>query len=282
MHYPSPDSSASLASNLSRREALATFSAAALWTLGLWPGALRAANKTPSGPAFTFVVVNDTHYLSPECGRWLERVVERMREERPAFCLHLGDLVERCTRANLAAVREAFSQLDAPVHFQIGNHDYGGGDNRSAYEELFPGQLNYHFAHQGWQFVGLDSTDGQRWEKTAISEGTLRWLDEHLPALDREKPTALFTHFPLGEGVAFRPSNADAVLERLRDHNLQAIWSGHFHGHTTRIHGQAALTTSRCCALRRDNHDGTPDKGFLVCTAHAGRVGQRFVAVPTP
>ena len=271
---PPPDVSSW--SHLTRREALRKMSAGALWAAGLWPGALRA-RAAVSHPEFSFIVVNDTHYLDDDCGEWLRHVVAQMKAERPAFCLHLGDLVERCTRANLNAVKAIFSELGVPTYFEIGNHDYGGGDNRSTYEELFPNRINYHFTHEQWRFVGLDSTDGQRWEKTSIPDTTLRWVDEHIAGFDREQPMALFTHFPLGEGVAFRPANADLLLERFRNHNLQAIWSGHFHGHTARTRGAALLTTGRCCALKRDNHDGTAEKGFVVCTARDGRITQRFV-----
>ena len=55
-----------------RREALEKLSPAVLLSLGLWPGALGAATK--SGGSFRFIVVNDLHYMSPECGQWLEKM----------------------------------------------------------------------------------------------------------------------------------------------------------------------------------------------------------------
>ena len=45
---------------ITRRDAV-RWSAGSLLALGLWPGALRAADKTGSS-SFRFLVINDTHY----------------------------------------------------------------------------------------------------------------------------------------------------------------------------------------------------------------------------
>ncbi|HVU33586.1 MAG TPA: metallophosphoesterase [Opitutaceae bacterium] len=264
---------------LTRREALTGLGAGALLALGLWPGALRAAEETPPEDGFTFLQVNDTHHLSDDCTVWLERVVRRMREEQPDFCLHVGDVSDRGAERDLSAVKRVFGGLGAPVYAMIGNHDYTAAGDRAAYEAVFPDRLNYRFEHRGWQFVCVDSTEGTHWQHTSIPEGTLRWVDACLPHLDRTRPLVLCTHFPLGVGVQFRPRNADALLARFLDHNLQAVFNGHFHGFTEREFHGAPVTTDKCCALKRPNHDGTLGKGFFVCHARHGRVTRRFVAV---
>jgi hypothetical protein len=273
------DPSASDYALMTRREAVEKIGAATLLALGLWPGALRAATATPPTDDFTFVAINDTHYLSPDCGVWLERVVRLMRAENPEFCLHVGDLVDKGNHEHHTVVREIFSQLGVPVYVQIGNHDYITQTDRSSYEELFPNRINYRFEHRGWQFVAVDSTDGLRYEKTSINDATLRWVDAELPTIDRTRPLVLFTHFPLADGVKMQPLNAHALLERFLDHNLQAVFNGHFHGYTEHNFHAATVTTNRCCALKRENFDGTKEKGFFVCTARAGRIARRFVEV---
>jgi len=268
-------------SSLTRRSALGRLSAGTLLTLGLWPGVLRAADKGEGG-SFRFLVVNDTHYMSDECGGWLEKAVAQMKTEEAEFCLIGGDLVEKGEETHLATVRDLFAQLGVPVHVQIGNHDYLTQTDRSSYEKLFPGRINYWFRHRGWQFVGLDSSDGLRYERTAIQEPTLSWLDDNLSKLEKAQPTVIFTHFPLGDGVTYRPSNADALLERFKPFNLQAIFCGHFHGFTERAFGSASVTTNRCCALKRGNHDKSVEKGYFACAARNGRVIRRFVEVAAP
>ena len=261
---------------LSRREALQRLSAGTLLALGLWPGALRANNGTPSG-SFRFLAINDTHCTSAECGPYLEGVVAQMKRADTEFCLHAGDLTDKGERRYLEQVKDIFSALPGALYPVIGNHDYLTQSDHKAYAETFPLRLNYYFRHRGWQFIGLDTTDGQRYEKTEIQPATFRWLEEYLPRLNQREPTVILTHFPLGEGVQYRPKNADALLDRFREFNLQAVFSGHYHAFTERKSGEAVLTTNRCCALKRDNHDGTKEKGYFFCEARDGRITRTFV-----
>jgi hypothetical protein len=270
------------ARRLNRRQALGRLGAGSLLGLGLWPGSLSLKARTGEPGAFRFLVANDLHCMSPQCGPWLDQVVDRMRAEEAEFCLLCGDLTEHGEPAHLATVRDVFRRLGMPVHAVPGNHDWIAPANRRPYERLFPKQLNYCFDHRGWQFLGLDSTEGQRWEKTAIQSATFQWLDEHLRRLDPLKPTVVFTHFPLGEAVRYRPLNADALLERFRPFNLKGAFSGHWHGYTLRWEGGAFALTGNCCSLRRDNHDRSPAKGYLVGEARDGILTWRFVECRIP
>ncbi len=264
---------------LDRRAAL-RLSASALLAAGLWPGARRAAGAG-NPEDFSFISVNDLHFQSERCGPWFEQVVRQMKasEPRPAFCLISGDYAERGTKAELGAARDAFRGLGIPVHGVIGNHDYGAGESRADYDALFPGEINYTFEAGGWQWLGLDTSEGHKSSSTNIQPHTLKWLDENLPKLDRKRPTVVFTHFPLGPLTPSRPVNANDLLERLIGFNLQAIFSGHFHGFTERVLGDVTLTTDKCCAISRKNHDGTPEKGYFLCRAQGGRITREFVEV---
>ena len=261
---------------INRRTALERLSAGALLSLGLWPGALRADNEMPDG-SFRFLSINDTHCMSQECGPYLEGVVAQMQQANAEFCLHGGDLTERGERNYLETVKDIFSVLPGAMYPVLGNHDYVTQTDRRAYTQTFPLRVNYYFHHRGWQFVGLDTTDGLRYEKTEIQPATFEWLRDYLPRLNKRKPTVVFTHFPLGAGVNYRPSNADALLDRFRDFNLQAVFNGHYHSFTERQSAGVTITTNRCCALKRTNHDGTKEKGYFVCEAKEGRVTRQFM-----
>lgn len=266
-------------SRFSRREWLG-LSAGTLLSLGLWPGCARFANNGRGGN-FTFVVINDTHYQSSKCGEWFERVAASIKSQqpKPEFCLILGDLAEHGSQAELGAMRDALRSFGAPHHVVIGNHDYISPIDRRPYEELFPGSLNYYFVHRGWQLLGLDSSEGINYRNTRIQPATLQWLDQTLPKLNRAQPTIVFTHFPLGENVLMRPMNAEEMLVRLQDFNLVAVFNGHFHGFTERTRRQTVLTTNKCCAISRSNHDGTPEKGYFLCTTSGGALMREFVEV---
>jgi predicted MPP superfamily phosphohydrolase len=252
-------------------------SAGSLLAAGLWPGSLLAGDGKQLDD-FHFVVVNDLHFLDQRCMPWFERLIKQMkaRTEKLDFCLVVGDLAEHGKINQLEPIRAIFKTLGLPVYVVIGNHDYIGMDECKPFMDLFPTSVNYHFEHAGWQFVGLDSSHGMR-PKVAVQPHTLRWLDDTLPRLDKKKPMVVFTHFPLGPLVIYRATNADQVLDRLKEFNLQAVYSGHFHGFTERHVRGTTLTTNRCCSFSRSNHDGTKEKGFFVCRAKDGKVERAFV-----
>lgn len=255
------------------------------------PVAAAALATTTSGKAaastetFTFFQINDLHYADADCGRWFRAVVEQMKASAPKaqLCLLCGDLANEGKQEAVAGIKETFEALGIPLMPVPGNHDFDSAESRTGYDAVFPGKLNYTFTHGGWQFVGLDTTMGTKYEKTSISDTTLAWLDAEVPKLDPQVPTIVFTHFPLGEGVTYVPVNASAVVERILKLNLVAAFSGHWHGASERQAGKAALTTNRCCARVRGNVDGSPLKGWFVCeTKTDGSLTRRFVEFRAP
>jgi predicted MPP superfamily phosphohydrolase len=264
---------------LTRRELL-RWSAGSLLAAGLWPGRLRSEGAADSSD-FCFIAVNDMHYLDQRCGPWLEGAVRQMKAhpEKIEFCLLAGDLAENGRAEQLAPVRDLLKGLQKPTYVVVGNHDYLTQDDRNPYEELFPERINYHFEHRGWRFMGLDSSEGQKAKATSVQTATLQWLDETLPKLDKKQPTVLFTHFPMGPLVPARPKNAEEVLARFKEYNLQAVYCGHFHGFTERQRGKTVFTTNRCCSFSRQNHDGTKEKGYFLCHVKDGTIQRRFVEV---
>jgi len=260
-----------------RREALERLSPAVLLSLGLWPGALRAA--VTGGESFRFIVVNDLHYMTEECGHWLERMTSQMKSHGDIdLCIVAGDMTDYGKPEHHGAVREILMGLNVPLHVVIGNHDYlTGSSDRAPYEKTYPGSLNYAFAHRGWQFIGLDTSEGLKFEKTSVPQHTFDWVDERIGKFDKDRPTIIFTHFPMGPDVKYRPLNTDALLERFKPLNLQAIFCGHYHSFTETKFADAIVTTNRCCSLKRGNHDGTKEKGYFVCSARDGKVTRKFV-----
>jgi 3',5'-cyclic AMP phosphodiesterase CpdA len=233
--------------------------------------------------SFEFIVVNDTHYLDEKCAPWFTRVVAAMRASAPeaVFCLHAGDITDRGTPEAVAAMARILGELGTPLHPVPGNHDFLTNTDRSGYDAAFPGKLNYRFEHGGWQFLALDSTQGTDYQDTSISAATLAWLEGELPKLDPHKPVFAVTHFPLGDGVKYRPANTDALLALLAKTNLRWVHSGHWHGESVKPAGDATFTTSRCCSRIRDNHDGSLLKGWHVYrAAPTGTLARRFVEAP--
>ncbi|HZJ14080.1 MAG TPA: metallophosphoesterase [Chthoniobacteraceae bacterium] len=259
---------------LTRRTAL-RLASAPIVALGL-SRFVRAADKAQG---FTFIAVNDLHYFDDECAPFFRIVVTQMRASAPdaAFCLIAGDVADGGEAGQLAAIRDIFRGLEIPFHTVPGNHDFRLNTDRSGYDAIFPNKLNYAFQHEGWQFIGLDTTQGTDFAETLVAASTLAWLDSTLPTLDASAPTVAFTHFPLGEGVMYRPRNAAVVLEKLRTLNLRAAYSGHWHGLSELRVGETEVVTNRCCARIRGNRDGSLLKGWWVChAAPDGKLTRRF------
>jgi hypothetical protein len=260
---------------LSRREFL-RFGGATL--------ALSSAQSLAAAPEhFEFIVVNDTHYIGEECREWHGRVAQAMKASCPhaAFCAFAGDVSDGGDEPALRAIREIYGIIGCPLAPVPGNHDHISDSDRSGYEAVFPGRLNYAFQHGDWQFLAIDSTQGVHSSDTQISEATLTWLDQAIPKLDPKKPVFAFTHFPLADGADLRPLNADEVVRRLLRVDLRWIHSGHWHGEKIDRHGLAILSINRCCARLRGNRDGSPLKGWHVYRATpAGELTRRFVEIP--
>ncbi|MFI5379007.1 MAG: metallophosphoesterase family protein [Tepidisphaerales bacterium] len=260
------------------RRRLMQVSAGVLLSAELWPGAL-AAGDAPAAD-FDFVAVNDLHYWDQGCNPFFEKMVAKMKEASPKSKLLLvcGDLAEHGKAEQLTAMRDLLKPADMEVHTVCGNHDWARDDDRKAFEEIWPGSLNYTFEHNGWQIVALDTTDGTK-SSVEIRKPAFEWLDQNMPKLDRKRPMILVTHFPMGVFTPMRPKNADDLLDRFRDFNLRAVFCGHYHGFTERSRGNATITTGKCCSFRRDNHDRTKEKGFFACKARDGKVAREFVEV---
>ena len=267
---------------ITRREALARLGTASLLALGLGPGCHSARRGAGLRP-FQFVVVNDLHHAGRECEPFFAALISQMRTHPDLeFVLLLGDLADTGKAVDLAAIRHHFQKLGVPLYPVIGNHDYATKTDRRAYEEVFPGRINYRFRRRGWQFVGLDTTQGTDYQNTRIQAATLAWLDATLPQVDHDTPTVIFTHFPLGEGVSMRPLNAGEVLQRFAGFNLKGVFGGHYHAFTARRFEDAEVVTNRCCSRLRDNHDGTKPEGYWLVTAADGRLAREFIEFPPP
>jgi hypothetical protein len=261
---------------INRRQAVSRL--AVLLAAGCWPGRLLGA-AGPVAEQMRFVVANDFHHSNRECDAWFEKVFRQIgAHENVAFCAGLGDLADRGRPESLEAIRRLSEHAGVPFHPVPGNHDNDLESTTRIYDQIFPGHLNYHWTHAGWQFVAIDTTDGKAWGNTRVSAETLAWLDRTLPGLERERPTVLLTHFPLTPIRELCPVNAESVLERFVNFNLRAAFSGHYHGQTRVQRGACTLVTDVCCSRVAENHDGTQQKGYWLCDAGSdGTVNRTFV-----
>ena len=202
---------------------------------------------SPDGP---IVVLGDTQRTS-----WPERLVGREQnelarreliqkladEERPAFVVHLGDMVEAGTEGNWEYFDHLVSPLTArqiPIFPVLGNHDYGGDPEKALQlaRQHFP-QLGptgwYARRHRGLGLVWLDSN-----ATGAAAHDQAVWFSQMLVAFEHDEATRaviVFTHHPPYTNGKHRCGD-DYVREQLlptfqRASKAVALMSGHVHGY---------------------------------------------------
>ena len=266
--------------SLSRRQMM-KISASALLAAGLWPRFARAADA--ASKPLTFLQVNDFHFADDNCVPFFEGLVKELNTiEKAALLLIAGDLLDDGTEAQAKAIHDILGKLKMPYHVTCGNHDFHTQTDRAAFTAVFGDKFNTSFEVDGWQFVGLDSSDGLLSSSVDARKETLDFAAALPSKLDKNKPTFLFTHFPLAAGVTNRLLNADALLEPIKQLNLVATFGGHYHAFTEKtVLTKVTATTNTCCSFKRANHDNKFEKGFLLLEAAEGKCKRTFVEYGT-
>ena len=188
------------------------------------------------------------------------------------FCLLGGDLAENGTSAQLTLIKDAFSALGIPFQVwwaitttcqpRIGRLMSGSFPSKSTTRLLIVAGKSL-----GWIPVKVTKLTRHEY-RPPLSTGSIKTF----PNWASVAPPFSSLISPLGESVWARPLNADDLLQRCYGLNLQAVFCGHFHGFTQRPFQKSIITTDKCCARVRPNHDGTPEKGWFVCQAVSGEL----------
>jgi 3',5'-cyclic AMP phosphodiesterase CpdA len=162
---------------VTRRVALGQLGA--LLAAGLWPGTLCAQAQATAAARVRFAVLNDFHHESAECDVWFESLFRAVTAHPDvAFIAGLGDLANKGKSESLAAVKRIAGTVHVPFYPLPGNHDNDLEQTTRLYADVFPNRLNYSWVESGWQFVALDTTDGNKWSDTTVRPETLAWLKQ--------------------------------------------------------------------------------------------------------
>jgi len=193
----------------------------------------------------------------------LQRLADTVNQIAPDFVLGGGDCIHGGFSGNPQVCRERFglfkdftSQIKAPAHWMIGNHDFVAAVDESGlllskdptrmYREMIGNnELYQHIELSGRSLICLQSVQvvgGEQRYRGFIDETQMDWLRNTLAAIPKDRPILLFSHIPLrttfmqslSGSMAALPSNlvvenAKAVLENFTDRNLQFVLQGHLH-----------------------------------------------------
>jgi predicted phosphodiesterase len=262
--------------SLNRRELAKILAAAAVACLGL--GIMLRAEEAPPAarPIFSFGVVTDVQYADidqqakrqyRESPKKLENCVAEFNKLKPAFVIHMGDLINE-NYASYDAVLPIFEKLSMPHYFVVGNHDLALDPESKAkvlprlgLDKLGAGKGYFDFARAGWRFVVLNGNDisivtnavGSEERKAAealladlkkkgaknaglhngaVGPQQLTWLKETLAKADAAGERAIvFCHFPVYPPGGSNLWNDAEIVEILEAHKcVAAYFDGHAHG----------------------------------------------------
>lgn len=208
---------------------------------------------------FRFGLVTDTHYAdrAPAGTRFyreakdkLAECVNRMRQERADFLVHLGDFKdqddppqEAKTLRYLQQLEEVYQQFGGATYHVLGNHDMDSISKAQFQERvtntgIAPLHTYYSFERGGLHFVVLDAnfrSDGQPYDR-----GNFEWTDANLPTeqlawleadlAQTNLPAVVFVHQALdGAGDHFINNAPDARQILERSGKTLAVFQGHMH-----------------------------------------------------
>jgi hypothetical protein len=254
---------------------------AACFGIAILAGPRAFAEKTPS---FAFAAINDIHASRDGDISLLRKAVQMINNDAAIeFVAVLGDMASTAAPEEMDIALEGLRKLKAPWHAIPGNHDVDPKDRRNpygAYEHVF-GDRQWTWPLGGWVFIGLDTCNGNASDVTVPKE-RMEWLRETVAAIPARTPIALLTHHPLNPHTKqYLVKNRDEIIEMFKDHNLKLVASGHYHGNQEEEAGGVLYVTTACCAVHRDNADGTVPKGFRRFEVSGETIKHQFVAVNT-
>ncbi len=205
------------------------------------------------GDGLTFGVITDAHYADrdPAGARHyrdskakVRQAVDAFIDAEPAFCVHLGDLVDKGETVEaelqyLAAIEEEYARFPGPRHYVFGNHDVATLTKAQYLENCAARERYYSFDGGAFHFVVLDACynedesdyepDNFTWTETYIPTRERDWLREDLAATDLQ--TVVLGHQRLdADDDPHGIRNAALTREILEaSGQVRAVFQGHDH-----------------------------------------------------
>lgn len=173
-----------------------------------------------------FLQISDTEIGENGTGEWLDTVKELVKENKPAFLIHTGDI---CYEAGLKKHIEEMNTdtMGCTVKYVIGNHDYVDGKyGEELYESLY-GPVWYSFDVGNVHYVVTSFQTGSDYKSFYNKNDRWKWLKNDLENVDSDKKVVMFNHTksPSDDYVlSFGRDELD-----LKEHNLIAWVYGHYH-----------------------------------------------------
>jgi alkaline phosphatase len=203
-------------------------------------------------PAVRFGLITDLHYADkPPAGTRhyretpakLAEAAELFREERPAFLVELGDLIDAADSVEvelgyLDRIDRGFAAIADRRYYVLGNHCVDTLTKREFLGRVGQDRSYFSFDEGGFCFVVLDScfrSDGEPYGRK-----NFEWTDPNLPAFEVDwlrtvleaaaGQVIVFAHQRLDVGSPYGIRNAAEVREVLEaSGKVRSVFQGHSH-----------------------------------------------------
>lgn len=173
-----------------------------------------------------FLQISDTEIGENGTGEWLDTVKEIVKENKPAFLIHTGDI---CYEAGLKKHIEEMNTdtMGCTVKYVIGNHDYVDGKyGEELYESLY-GPVWYSFDVGNVHYVVTSFQTGSDYKSFYNKNDRWKWLKNDLENVDSDKKVVMFNHTKSPSDDYVLSFGSDEL--DLKEHNLIAWVYGHYH-----------------------------------------------------
>lgn len=182
---------------------------------------------------FEVYVISDTH--CSEYGGNLEKLIQFLsqmpEEKRPAFCVNLGDVVDKGNIEEYQAYNifvNKLKELNIEHYAVPGNHDCfdAGNCGLNFKDYLYPHETCFVITSNNFSYYFLDTGDG------TLGQRQYEYFSRKVKSDNKNK--IIFTHYPFyyPKEVIYKISNPNerlSLLDLCEKNNVKYILCGHVH-----------------------------------------------------
>lgn len=201
----------------------------------------------------SFVQITDTE-VTGGMGRWVTDLQQYVKNEKPAFLIHTGDI---CYEPGLKMHNQVVNAetMNCPVYYCIGNHDLVKGNyGEELYESIYgPTWYSFDIGNIHYVVTPIDHGDNPT---DYTQRDVYNWLKNDLAMMKKDQSLILFNHdlFTSGDTFVFKADN-EHILD-FRTFNTKAQIYGHMHYNYVR--NQKGIYTICTSTLDKGGIDHSP------------------------
>lgn len=254
--------------------------------------------KPENETTFNFAFFTDIHLNMGNngCFDGFGKAISDARSRNVDFIMTGGDNVDIDVLKNDGeTAHRLFQRFDSTIRVSdmvfypaIGNHDrfWGVDPNDPLFNhglfEKYLGKTYYSFAHKGWHFIVLNTSN------SVVDENQKIWLENELKIIDNSTPIVLVAHvpflsvyYPVLEGRythADTFSNFKEIWDMFEGKNLKLVLQGHMHLYEEiKVKGVQFITAGAVSASWWGGPYHGTEEGYLLVHVNGDNFDWKYV-----